>query len=68
MDPAIKGPSSAIPPKVSESGFKENQKSQTKEPQEKRTFQLSGGEIHYLYWVIQVSIMVPDIRHQLRRA
>ena len=30
--------------------------------------QLSDGEIHYLYWFIQGSIMVPDIRHELRRA
>ena len=31
-------------------------------------FKLSGGEIHYLYWHIQGSIMVPEIRHALRRA
>lgn len=33
-----------------------------------KDFQLSEGEIHYLYWFIQGSIMVPDIRHRLRRA
>jgi hypothetical protein len=31
-------------------------------------FKLSEGEIHYLYWYIQGSIMVPDIRKRLRRA
>ena len=30
--------------------------------------QLSDGEIHFLYWFIQGSIMVPDIRRELRRA
>jgi len=30
--------------------------------------QLSDGEIHYLYWFIQGSIMVPNIRQRLRRA
>ena len=30
--------------------------------------QLSDGEIHYLYWFTQGSIMVPDIRHGLRKA
>jgi hypothetical protein len=29
---------------------------------------LSDGEIHYLYWFIQGSIMVPDIRWRLRYA
>lgn len=28
----------------------------------------SGGEIHYLYWYMQGSIMVPCIRDQLRKA
>ena len=28
----------------------------------------SGGEIHYLYWYMQGSIMVPSVRDQLRRA
>ncbi len=36
-------------------------------PQESE-FRLSDGEVHYLYWFIQGSIMVPDIRHRLRRA
>jgi hypothetical protein len=31
-------------------------------------FKLSGGEIHYLYWHIQGSIMVPAIRQALRKA
>jgi len=31
-------------------------------------FKLSNGEIHYLYWYIQGSIMVPDIRRALRKA
>jgi len=31
-------------------------------------FKLSGGEIHYLYWYIQGSIMVPEIRRDLRKA
>jgi hypothetical protein len=31
-------------------------------------FKLSDGEIHYLYWFIQGSIMVPYIRQRLRRA
>jgi hypothetical protein len=30
--------------------------------------QLSGGEIHYLWWYIQGSIMVPSTRYQLRKA
>lgn len=30
--------------------------------------QLSGGEIHYLWWFIQGSIMVPDVRYRLRKA
>jgi len=29
---------------------------------------LSGGEIHYLYWYIQGSIMVPEVRQSLRKA
>lgn len=29
---------------------------------------LSGGEIHYLYWYIQGSIMSPSVRHRLRNA
>lgn len=29
---------------------------------------LSGGEIHYLWWFIQGSIMVPHIRYSLRKA
>jgi len=41
---------------------------QTKELPSGAEFQLSNGEIHYLYWFIQGSIMVPDIRHRLRRA
>lgn len=28
--------------------------------------QLSGGEIHYLWWFIQGSIMNPDTRYKLR--
>jgi hypothetical protein len=35
---------------------------------EESEFRLSDGEVHYLYWFIQGSIMVPDIRHRLRRA
>lgn len=31
-------------------------------------FKLSNGEIHYLYWYIQGSIMVPEIRRDLRKA
>lgn len=31
-------------------------------------FQLSGGEIHYLWWFIQGSIMFPHTRFQLRKA
>lgn len=31
-------------------------------------FRLSDGEIHYLYWFIQGSMMAPDVRQQLRRA
>jgi hypothetical protein len=31
-------------------------------------FRLSPGEIHYLYWYIQGSIMVPEIRQSLRKA
>jgi hypothetical protein len=31
-------------------------------------FKLPGGEIHYLYWCIQGSIMIPETRHALRRA
>ena len=31
-------------------------------------FKLSGGEIHYLYWYIQGSIMNSGIRHSLRKA
>ena len=34
----------------------------------RKQFKLSSGEIHYLYWHIQGSIMVPEIRHALRRA
>ena len=30
--------------------------------------QLSGGEIHYLWWFIQGSIMAPSVRHRLRKA
>lgn len=30
--------------------------------------QLSGGEVHYLWWFIQGSIMTPSIRYRLRRA
>jgi hypothetical protein len=29
---------------------------------------LSDGEIHFLYWFIQGSIMIPETRHALRRA
>jgi hypothetical protein len=29
---------------------------------------LSDGEIHYLYWFIQGSIMIPEVRWRLRRA
>jgi len=35
---------------------------------EESEFRLSDGEIHYLYWFIQGSIMNPDIRQRLRRA
>ena len=31
-------------------------------------FKLSVGEIHYLYWYIQGSIMFPEIRRDLRKA
>ena len=31
-------------------------------------FQLSGGEIHFLWWFIQGSIMVPFTRQRLRKA
>lgn len=31
-------------------------------------WRLSDGEIHYLYWYMQGSIMDPDIRRRLRRA
>lgn len=31
-------------------------------------FQLSPGEVHYLYWYIQGSIMVQEIRQSLRKA
>jgi len=31
-------------------------------------WRLSDGEIHYLYWYIQGSMMVPDVRARLRRA
>ncbi|HUJ88659.1 MAG TPA: hypothetical protein VLX12_00580 [Syntrophorhabdales bacterium] len=32
------------------------------------TFQISPGEIHYLYWYIQGSIMEPETRQALRKA
>jgi hypothetical protein len=37
-------------------------------PSDVSQIQLSDGEIHYLYWFIQGSIMVPNIRQRLRRA
>jgi len=37
-------------------------------PPDLTRFQLSGGEIHYIWWFIQGSIMVPSVRHQLRKA
>jgi hypothetical protein len=41
---------------------------QTQRPPEESELRLSEGEIHYLWWFIQGSIMVPEIRHRLRRA
>jgi hypothetical protein len=37
-------------------------------PPEEGAFLLSPGEIHYLYWYIQGSIMVPPTRFRLRKA
>jgi hypothetical protein len=34
---------------------------------EEPELRLSDGEIHYLWWFIQGSIMIPEIRHSLRR-
>jgi hypothetical protein len=45
-----------------------NRKITENPPGEVAKFQLSEGEIHYLYWFIQGSIMAPDLRHRLRRA
>ena len=33
-----------------------------------KEFELSNGEIHFLWCFIQGSIMVPEIRHKLRKA
>jgi len=41
---------------------------QTQTPPEELELRLSDGEIHYLWWFIQGSIMVPEIRWRLRRA
>lgn len=37
-------------------------------PQDLIRFPLSGGEVHYLWWFIQGSIMNPSTRYQLRDA
>jgi hypothetical protein len=37
-------------------------------PQDITQLPLSGGEIHYLWWFIQGSIMNPDTRYKLRNA
>jgi hypothetical protein len=42
--------------------------SRTQTPPEKPELRLSDGEIHYLWWFIQGSIMIPEIRCSLRRA
>jgi len=68
MDFTAKNPSSPYPPKAPHSSFKENRRFQTKELPKGSELQLSNGEIHYLYWFIQGSIMAPDMRHRLRRA
>jgi hypothetical protein len=65
MDFTTKNSSSAYPPKRhSKSPFL----FQTQKPPEESELRLSDGEIHYLWWFIQGSIMVPDIRHRLRKA
>ena len=59
---------SSVPAYLSKISLKLPFLSQEQSPPEQSEFRLSDGEIHYLYWFIQGSIMVPDIRHRLRRA
>ena len=59
---------SSYPEEVSKISGRRNRKISENPPGEVAKFQLSEGEIHYLWWFIQGSIMVPDIRHRLRRA
>jgi hypothetical protein len=68
MSFSTRNPSSDYPPKATESSFNGSPKSQTEELSKGPESQLSDGEIHYLYWFIQGSIMDPDIRQRLRRA
>ncbi len=64
----LRNPSSDCPPKAPIPGFNANPSSQSIELSREPELQLSDGEIHYLYWFIQGSIMVPEMRHRLRRA
>jgi len=65
---AIQYPLSSYPEKPSNRSSRDNRGVFNGLPDEVSQIQLSDGEIHYLYWFIQGSIMVPDIRQRLRRA
>lgn len=58
----------SFPEEVSNKSGRGNQKISETPPGEVAKFQLSEGEIHYLWWFIQGSIMAPNMRHRLRRA
>lgn len=62
---ATKGSTPAYPSKISSKSPFLFQEQPFREESE---FGLSDGEIHYLYWFIQGSIMSPDVRQRLRRA
>ena len=65
---AIQYPLFSYPEKPSNINSKDNHKIFNEVSSDVSRIQLSDGEIHYLYWFIQGSIMVPNIRRRLRRA
>jgi len=68
MSFTTRNPSPDYPLKAPQSSFSANLKSRTGELSKGPELQLSDGEIHYLWWFIQGSIMGPNMRHRLRRA
>jgi len=65
---AIQYPLFSYPKNPSNINSKDNHKIFSEVSSDISRIQLSDGEIHYLYWFIQGSIMVPNIRRRLRRA